>query len=132
MLRNHVSLIAILAVAMSPLAIATPAIAQTKTMTNQDWWPQRLDLKPLRQQSAESNPLGDTFNYAEEFKTLDLEAVKKDLAALMTQSQPWWPADYGHYGPFFIRMAWHASGTYRVHDGRAQVRRDHAHDAANR
>ena len=87
-------------------------------MTNQDWWPERLDLRPLRQHSAESSPMGNDFNYAEEFKTLDLEAVTKDLRALMTTSQDWWPADYGHYGPFFIRMAWHAAGTYRVSDGR--------------
>ncbi|GLT02371.1 catalase-peroxidase 2 [Sphingobium jiangsuense] len=87
-------------------------------MTNQDWWPERLDLRPLRQNAVESNPLGDKFDYAEAFKTLDLEAVKKDIAALMTRSQAWWPADYGHYGPFFIRMAWHSAGTYRTMDGR--------------
>ena len=87
-------------------------------MSNRDWWPERLDLSPLRQHAPTSNPMGDDFNYAEEFKKLDLEAVKADLKALMTSSQPWWPADYGHYGPFFIRMAWHSAGTYRVYDGR--------------
>ena len=97
---------------------ASPSNAQNQPTSNQFWWPEKLDLKPLRQHAAESNPMGDEFNYAEEFKTLDLNAVKKDIAALMTQSQPWWPADYGHYGPFFIRMAWHSAGTYRVSDGR--------------
>jgi catalase-peroxidase len=87
-------------------------------MSNQFWWPEKLDLRPLRQHGAESNPMGETFNYAEEFKKLDLVAVKKDIEALMTKSQPWWPADYGHYGPFFIRMAWHSAGTYRLGDGR--------------
>ncbi|MGA7595194.1 MAG: catalase/peroxidase HPI [Gallionella sp.] len=86
--------------------------------SNLDWWPNQLKLDILRQHSAKSNPMGEDFNYAEEFRTLDLEAVKKDLRALMTQSQDWWPADFGHYGPFFIRMAWHSAGTYRTGDGR--------------
>jgi catalase-peroxidase len=86
--------------------------------TNQDWWPNQLNLKILHQNSRASNPMGEAFNYAEEFKTLDFAALKKDLHALMRDSQPWWPADYGHYGGLFIRMAWHSAGTYRIGDGR--------------
>jgi catalase-peroxidase len=88
------------------------------TQKNSDWWPNQLNLKILHGQSSKSNPMGEAFDYAEEFKTLDLDAVVKDLTALMTDSQDWWPADYGHYGPFFVRMTWHAAGTYRIHDGR--------------
>ncbi len=92
--------------------------ADGRAKSNQFWWPERVDLSPLRQHGAESNPMGDDFNYADAFRTLDLDAVKKDLEALMTDSQDWWPADYGHYGPLFIRMAWHSAGVYRVADGR--------------
>jgi len=116
--KQTISLIALLAAAVVPVVMSSPVLAQSKSMSNQDWWPEKLDLGPLRQNAAESNPMGAGFNYAEEFKTLDLDAVKKDIAVLMTTSQDWWPADYGHYGPFFIRMAWHSAGTYRVADGR--------------
>jgi len=97
---------------------ATPTQAAAKPMGNRDWWPRTLDLSALRQHEARSNPYGADYDYAKEFATLDLDAVKADIRKTLTTSQPWWPADYGHYGPFFIRMAWHSAGTYRVGDGR--------------
>jgi catalase-peroxidase len=101
-------------VASAASVAATPG----KPTTNQFWWPDQLDLSPLRQHAAESNPLGEQFDYARAFATLDLNAVKRDIKTVLTTSQDWWPSDYGNYGPFFVRMAWHGAGTYRVMDGR--------------
>jgi catalase-peroxidase len=99
-------------------AIPAPTPKRSRPRTNKDWWPNQLDLSVLHQHSPLSDPLGADFNYAEAFQSLDLEALKQDLIAVMTTSQDWWPADYGHYGPLFIRMTWHAAGTYRITDGR--------------
>jgi catalase-peroxidase len=101
-----------------PVMHGSNSAVATGSTANQHWWPNQLNLKVLHQNTAESDPMGDNFNYADEFNSLDLTAVKDDLMTLMTSSQSWWPADYGHYGPFFIRMAWHSAGTYRVGDGR--------------
>ncbi len=95
-----------------------PQARSNRARSNRDWWPNQLNLEILHQNSSVSNPMGEEFCYAEEFKKLDLDALKKDIEAVMTTSQEWWPADYGHYGPLFIRMAWHSAGTYRISDGR--------------
>jgi catalase-peroxidase len=99
-------------------AIHAPTLKPHQPRSNQDWWPNQLDLQVLHQHSPASNPMGEGFNYAEELKTLDVDALKQDIIEVMTTSQGWWPADYGHYGPLMIRMAWHAAGTYRIADGR--------------
>jgi catalase-peroxidase len=134
MLTKNLYYVAPLALALAQLSCATnskvPApteepksakltdIAKVQSVSDRFFWPDKIDLSPLRQHAAESNPLGENFNYAKEFKKLDLKAVKKDIAKIITTSQDWWPSDYGNYGPFFIRMAWHGAGTYRVTDGR--------------
>jgi catalase-peroxidase len=119
MFRKTMSVISTVAISALITLQASSALAQdSKATANNFWWPDQLNLSVLRQHGIESNPMGEDFNYAEEFKKLNLEAVKADIKTLMTTSQDWWPADYGHYGPFFIRMAWHSAGTYRVYDGR--------------
>ena len=128
--RITLSVATLLVATVSSIAMASPArtevtpggtaeiAAPTRSMSSKDWWPELLDLSPLRQNAVESNPFGASYDYASEFKTLDLAAVKRDIQAVLTTPQAWWPADYGNYGPFFIRMAWHSAGTYRVTDGR--------------
>ena len=106
------------AIAISLLGFSNPAVAQGEPKSNQDWWPDLVDLSPLRAHSVESSPMGADFDYAEAFAAVDLEALKKDIEDVLTTSQDWWPADWGHYGGLMIRMAWHSAGTYRVHDGR--------------
>jgi catalase-peroxidase len=105
-------------IAAFAVMLSGPAFSQGMAKPNQFWWPENLDLSPLRQHGMESNPMGDDFSYAEAFAAVDLDELKQDIEAVMTDSQDWWPADYGHYGPFFIRMAWHSAGTYRTIDGR--------------
>ncbi|MBK6796509.1 MAG: catalase/peroxidase HPI [Acidobacteria bacterium] len=116
--KKLMMLLAGVAVAAVSLVSTYAVSAQGEQMRNQFWWPEQLDLSPLRQHAAESNPLGEKFDYAKAFASLDLNAVKQDIKKVLTTSQDWWPADYGNYGPFFIRMAWHSAGTYRVADGR--------------
>lgn len=118
MFVKGIRLLATLAVALSPLVLPNSAFAQDEPKTNQYWWPKKLDLTPLRQNNPTINPQGKDFNYAEAFDTLDLNEVKKDIETMLTTSQEWWPADFGNYGPLFIRMTWHAAGTYRIFDGR--------------
>ncbi len=98
--------------------IPAPTPAQGRPQSNQDWWPNQLDLSVLRQNERRPDAMGDDFDYAAAFASLDVDALKRDVMEVMTNSQDWWPADYGHYGPLFIRMAWHAAGTYRIADGR--------------
>src|SRR5437762_11362217 len=98
--------------------IRPPVLVRRRPATNKDWWPNQLDLSVLHAHSHLSNPMEEDFDYAEQFKSLDLDALRRDLIEVMTTSQDWWPADYGHYGPLLIRMTWHAAGTYRVADGR--------------
>ncbi|MBA6252691.1 MULTISPECIES: catalase/peroxidase HPI [unclassified Colwellia] len=118
MFKKTLPIAAAISVALSAMVIPTTAFAANEAKTNQFWWPDMLNLSPLRQHSAESNPYGEQFNYAEEFASLDLTQLKKDIQTTLTDSKSWWPADWGHYGPLMIRMAWHSAGVYRVHDGR--------------
>ena len=99
-------------------AIPSPTPKAHRPLTNRDWWPDQVDVSVLKKHAPQANPMGDDFSYAEEFKKLDVEALKRSMFELMTNSQDWWPADYGHYGGLFIRMSWHAAGTYRISDGR--------------
>ncbi|WP_417659122.1 catalase/peroxidase HPI [Pseudidiomarina sp.] len=118
MFKQSIPVLSAAAIAVT-MAFSSGAIAQQNdAKSNMFWWPDQLDLSPLRDHDVSSNPMGQDFDYAEALQKVDIEAVKKDIEALMTSSQDWWPADYGHYGPFFIRMAWHGAGTYRIHDGR--------------
>ena len=118
MQKHKLLITAMVAALTAPLFAPLSAPAQERPMSNQDWWPNQLNLKVLHQNPPARDPMGATFDYAKAFKTLDLTALKKDIEQVMTTSQDWWPADFGHYGPFFIRMAWHSAGTYRTSDGR--------------
>jgi catalase-peroxidase len=118
MFKKSIPVLSAAAIAVT-MAFSSGAMAQqSETKSKMFWWPDQLDLSPLRDHDVSSNPMGQDFDYSEAVQNVDIEAVKKDIEALMTSSQDWWPADYGHYGPFFIRMAWHGAGTYRIHDGR--------------
>ncbi|MBY0449637.1 MAG: catalase/peroxidase HPI [Cyanobacteria bacterium] len=116
--KQAIAAFTLLALSFTTFSAVMPAFAENPVRPNQFWWPDQLDLSPLRRNNAASNPLGSQFNYAKAFKSLDLATVKKDIQKVLTTSQDWWPADYGNYGPLFIRMAWHSAGTYRVSDGR--------------
>ena len=118
MKKKSLRLLSAMAAAATLTLTAQVACAEGPPQSARFWWPDELDLSPLRQHAVSSNPLGADFDYAKAFATLDLEAVKKDIKQALTTSQPWWPADYGTYGPFFIRLAWHSAGTYRTLDGR--------------
>ena len=118
MLKKTLPITIAISVAISTMVMSSTALAGNGAKTNQFWWPEKLNLSPLRQHGAESNPYGEQFNYAEEFAKLDLTQLKKDIQTTLTDSKTWWPADWGHYGPLMIRMAWHSAGVYRVHDGR--------------
>ena len=118
MLKNTLSLAAAISVAISTMTLSTTTLAATAAKTNQFWWPEQLNLSPLRQHGAESNPYGEQYNYAKEFATIDIKQLKQDIETTLKDSKAWWPADWGHYGPLMIRMAWHSAGVYRVHDGR--------------
>jgi len=117
MLKRTITLASAISIALSSMALSTAAIA-VEAKTNQFWWPDQLNLSPLRQHGAESNPYGENFNYAKQFSKVDIVQLKKDIETTLTDSKEWWPADWGHYGPLMIRMAWHSAGVYRVHDGR--------------
>jgi len=118
MLKKTLSLATAISVALSSITLSASALAAEAAKTNQFWWPKQLNLSPLRQHGAESNPYGEQFNYAKEFATIDIKQLKQDITTTLTDSKAWWPADWGHYGPLMIRMAWHSAGVYRVHDGR--------------
>ncbi|WP_416307861.1 catalase/peroxidase HPI [Neptunicella sp. SCSIO 80796] len=118
MLKKSLPLLTAIAVVLSPAMLSGTANAEGVAKTKQFWWPEQLNLTPLRQNDPRSNPYGEDFDYAEAFNSLDIDAVKEDIKQTLTTSQPWWPADYGNYGPFFVRMAWHSTGTYRLYDGR--------------
>ena len=118
MMNKILPMVTAISLGLSAVAVSTSGIAAGMPKSNQFWWPEQVDLSPLRQHSPDSNPMGADFDYAKEFATLDLAEVKKDIEVVLTDSQDWWPADWGNYGPFFIRMAWHSAGTYRTLDGR--------------
>ena len=118
MLLKALPIAAAITMALSTITLPSTALASTETKTNQFWWPDQLNLSPLRQHGAESNPYGEEFNYAKEFASLDIKVLKKDIQTTLTDSKKWWPADWGHYGPLMIRMAWHSAGVYRAVDGR--------------